>query len=39
MNPYEGVNTPVKVVGDGGGTTQTQVTLEFQLQVITEIDQ
>jgi len=39
MNPYEGVNTPVEVVGDGGGTTKTQVTLEFQLQVITEIDQ
>ena len=35
----EGVNTPVEVVGDGGGTTKTQVTLEFQLQVITEIDQ
>ena len=29
MNPYEGVNTPVEVVGDGGGTTKTQVTLEF----------
>ena len=30
MNPDEGVNTPMEEVGDGGGTTKTQVTLEFR---------
>jgi hypothetical protein len=29
----------MKVVGDGGGTTKTQVMLEVQIQLITEIDQ
>jgi hypothetical protein len=27
----------MEAVGDGGGTTKTQVTLEVQLQLITEI--
>jgi hypothetical protein len=29
----------MEAVGDGGGTTKTQVTLEVQLQLITEINQ
>jgi hypothetical protein len=29
----------MEVVGDGGGTTKTEVTLDVQLQLITEIDQ
>ena len=29
----------MEVVGDGGGTTKTQVTLEIQIQLITEIYQ
>jgi hypothetical protein len=29
----------MEVVGDGGGTTKTQVTLDVQKQLITEINQ
>jgi hypothetical protein len=34
-----GVIHSMEAVGDGGGTTKTQVTLEVQLQLITEINQ
>ena len=35
----ESVNTPVEVVGDGGGTTKTKWRLSVKLQLTTELNQ